>query len=74
MIITATTKIFDCKTLVRIQNEVDGYRRSGIRKLQEKNNDLIKWIGITLYNTFYVVNGDDLGLLRNTSLFLHSIY
>lgn len=60
MVITATSKIDDCRTLVKIESEVDGYRRTGIRRLQDKNLDLVKWIGITLYNTFYVVGHDDL--------------
>lgn len=74
MISTATSKIEDCKTLVKIESQVDGYRRNGIKKLQDKNIDLVKWIGITLYNTFYVVTGEDLTLLRDTSAFLHRIY
>jgi hypothetical protein len=74
MISTATSKIDDCKTLVKIENEVDSYRRNGIKKLQDKNVDLVKWIGITLYNTFYVVTCEDLTSLKDTSGFLHKIY
>lgn len=53
---------------------MDSYRRNGIKKLQDKNVDLVKWIGITLYSTFHVTTVDDLNSLRETSEFLHKIY
>lgn len=71
---TATSKAANCTQLVQIENEVDEYRRNGINKLQQRNVELIKWIGITLYNTLYVPNREDLRVLHDTSTFLHSIY
>lgn len=50
------------------------FKRNGISRLQQKNTELIKWIGITLYNTFYVPSKEDLRLLHETSSFLHTIY
>lgn len=36
MIAVATTSAFTCEKLVEIETNVDGYRRTGIKKLQDK--------------------------------------
>jgi hypothetical protein len=36
MISTATSKIDDCKTLVKIENEVDSYRRMGLKNYKTR--------------------------------------
>lgn len=36
MIAMATTAAYTCDKLVEIENNVDNYRKNGIRKLQEK--------------------------------------
>ena len=53
---------------------VDRYKRNDIGKLKLKNTDMVKWVGITLYNTFYPVSKDDLKILSDTAKFLHSIF
>jgi len=35
---------------------------------------MVKWIGITLYNTFYGVTRDDLKTLSDTAKFLQTIF
>lgn len=49
------------------------FKRNGVRKLIEKNTDLVKWVSITLYNTLYETNKEDLQTIYNTSKFLHHI-
>jgi len=51
--IADATATCTCDKLVEIKTSVDNYRRPGIKRLQDKEADLVKWIGITLYNTFY---------------------
>jgi hypothetical protein len=74
MITIATSHANSCARLVEIENEVDNYRRNGIKILQDKHTDLIKWVGITLYGTFYPFSEDDLIALHETSEFLKEIY
>ena len=74
MLQVAKSKAKDCKRLVQIENAVDNYRRTDIKRLQVKNVDLVKWISITLYNTFYTVKEDDLKLISDTAKFLHTIF
>jgi hypothetical protein len=64
MINVATSPAYTCEKLVEIETEIDGYKRSGIKKLQDKQVDLTRWISITLYNTFYPVSDDDLHTIR----------
>ena len=63
MITMATSSAFTCEKLVEIEMNVDGYRRTGIKKLQDKSADLIKWISITLYSTFYPLTEEDLQVI-----------
>ena len=72
--VMAKSRALTCKKLVEIENAVDSYRRNDIRRLQLKNADTVKWISITLYNTFFGVSRDDLKVLADTSLFLQSIH
>ena len=74
MIAMAKSKAKDCQRLVEIEMAVDRYRRNDIAKLKSRNTDMVKWIGITLYNTFYPVSKDDLKILSDTAKFLHEIF
>lgn len=70
MINVATSPAYTCEKLIEIETEVDNYKRTGIKRLQDKHNDLIKWITITLYGTFFPFSEDDLAALHETSVFL----
>lgn len=74
MIAVATTAAYTCDKLVEIETNVDNYRRTGIKRLQDKEADLVKWIGITLYSTFFPMSDEDLQAIFETSEFLKEIY
>lgn len=59
---------------MEIEAAVDGYRRTDIRRLQEKQTDITKWVSITLYNTLYPVSEDDLAAIHDTALYLREIH
>ena len=63
MIAKAKSKAKDCQKLVEIEMSVDRYKRNDIGKLKLKNTDMVRWIGITLYNIFYPVHFYSLLLL-----------
>jgi len=64
MMSVATAPALTCEKLVAIENEVDEFKRSGIKHQQDKHTDILKWISITLYGTFYPLNEDDLVALH----------
>lgn len=74
MILMASSPAMTCEKLVEIEDSVDSYRRQDIKNLQLKQQDLLKWISITLYNTFYPVDEEDLNKIYGTSQFLASIH
>jgi hypothetical protein len=67
MILVASSYATDCEKLVQIENQVEHFRRNDIKKLQNQKQDLVKWIAITLYNTYYPVNAEDLAKIYSTS-------
>ncbi len=74
MVAVATSPAYTCDKLVEIETNVDTYRRTGIKRLQDKEADLVKWLSITLYSTFYPITDEDLQAIYETSEYLKEIY